>query len=76
MDLKVALQEGTTGKKRRQQKPRARSVEGVILTSVSSEYVEFKGEIFVKLVGGNLLRKAWEDLYPNGLALQLHLRNV
>ena len=35
----------------------------MILTSMSSEYVEFKGEIFVKLVSGNLLPKAWEDLY-------------
>ena len=63
LDLKVALQEGTTGKKREPQKPRTMSVEDMILTSMSSEYVEFKGEIFVKLVSGNLLPKAWEDLY-------------
>ena len=63
LDLKVALQEGTTGKKRGPQKPRTRSVEDMILTSMSSEYVEFKGEMFVKLVSGSPLPKAWEDLY-------------
>ena len=61
--VKVALQEGTTGKKRGPQKPRIRSVEDMILTSMSSEYVELKGEMFVKLVSGNSLPKAWEDLY-------------
>ena len=34
-----------------------------MITSMSSEYVKFKGGIFVKLVSGNLLPKAWEDLY-------------
>ena len=63
LDLKVALQERTTGKKRGPQKPRTRSVEDMTLPSMSSEYVEFKGGIFVKLVSGNLLPKAWEDLY-------------
>ena len=62
-DLKVALQEGTAGKKRGQQKPRATRVEDMMLSSMCSEYVEFKGEIFVKLVSGNLLPKVWEDLY-------------
>ena len=35
----------------------------MILTSMSREYMEFKEEMFVKLVSGQLLPKAWEDLH-------------
>jgi len=63
LDYKEKLQEGITCKKKEVQNARTRSVEDMILTSMSSEYVEFKGGLFVKLVSGSLLPKASENLY-------------
>jgi len=33
------------------------------LTSLGNEYVQFKGGMYLKFASGNLLPKAWEDLY-------------
>ena len=34
-----------------------------LLTSVDNEYVEFKGDVYLKLASGNVLLKVREDLY-------------
>jgi len=44
-------------------KTRARDADNIALSSVDNEYIEFKGDIYLKLAGGNLLLKIWEDLY-------------
>ena len=74
MDHKVALQVGISGKARGPQKAKTRDADDISMTNVSGEYVEFKGELFLKLVSGNLLPKAWEDLYIDGLVLMLLLQ--
>ena len=60
---KVKLQDAITGKKRGRLKARARNVDDIALSSVDSEYIMFKGVIYLKLKSGNLLPKIWEDLY-------------
>ena len=59
----MKLQRGISGKKRGPQKAKTRDVDDIMLTFMGSEYVEFKGGLFLKLVSGNLLPKAWENLY-------------
>ena len=63
LDDKVKLQDAITGKKRGHLKPRARNADDIALSSVDSEYITFKGVIYLKLKSGNLLPKIWEDLY-------------
>jgi len=62
---KVKLQDAIaiTGKKRGRLKARSRNIDDIALSSVDSEYVMFKGVIYLKLKSGNLLPKIWEDLY-------------
>ena len=60
---KVKLQDAITGKKRGRLKARARNVDDIVLSSVDSEYIMFKGVIYLKLKSENLLPKIWEDLY-------------
>ena len=54
---KVKLQDAITGKKRGRLKARARNVDDIVLSSVDSEYIMFKGVIYLKLKSGNLLPK-------------------
>jgi len=63
LDHKVKLQDVITGKKRGQLKPRARNADNIALSSVDSEYITLKGDLYLKLASENLLPKIWEDLY-------------
>ena len=49
---KVKLQDAITGKKRGRLKARARNVDDIALSSVDSEYIMFKGVIYLKLKSG------------------------
>jgi len=33
------------------------------ITSIGNEYIDFKGEMYLRFVSGNLLPKVWEDLH-------------
>jgi len=49
---------GISGKARGSQKVKTRDADDMSMTNMSGECVEFKGELFLKLVSGNLLPKA------------------
>ena len=45
------------------QEARTRIVDNIKLASMVDLYVEFRGEMYLKLSRGNLLPKRWEDLH-------------
>ena len=45
------------------QEARTRTVDNIKLASMVDLYVEFRGEMYLKLSSGNLLPKRWKDLY-------------
>ena len=54
---------GISGKARGSQKVKTRDADDMSMTNMSGDYFEFNGELFLNLVSGNLLSKAWEDSY-------------
>ena len=63
LNQKVQLQDGVKGNKSGPYKARVRTADKMTLSSVGDNYVEFKGEMYLKFTSGNLLPKEWEDLY-------------
>ena len=63
LNYKVRLQDGSKEKKRGPYKIRLRMVDKMALSSVGDDCVEFKGEMHLKLMSGNLLLKELKDLY-------------
>ena len=63
LNYKIRLQDGSKEKKRGPYKVRLRMVDKMVLSSVGDDCVEFKGEMYPKLMSGNLLLKESKDLY-------------
>ena len=63
MEHKVELQDRLKGKTRGAYKARIRVADGMRLSSVRDDCVEFKGEMYLKLASGNLLPRVGDDMY-------------
>jgi len=63
LDHKVELLDSLKGKKRGTHKERIRKIYEMRLSSVGDDCVECKGEMYLQLASGNLMPKAWGDMY-------------